>query len=67
MNNQQLERIDREQPSLDSMTPAERLAAYRAGRFSPHQRALWATHYPGEPPVINGELEWIAMKLADLD
>ena len=49
------------------MTPEQRLADYRAGLFSRNQRLLWAARYPDEAPTLNGELEWIAVGLADLD
>ena len=29
--------------------------------------ALWVATYPDEAPLVNGELEWIALGLADLD
>jgi len=49
------------------MTPAERLAAYRSGQLNSSERALWARTFPNEVPVVNGEVEWIALGLADLD
>jgi hypothetical protein len=61
-------RVDREfLDHLSGLGPERRLAEYRAGRFSRHQLTLWATHYPAEVPLVNGELEWIALSLADLD
>lgn len=53
-------------PRLERMTPSERLAASRAG-FTPHERAVWASRYPDEVPLLNGEYEWIALGSADLD
>jgi hypothetical protein len=52
---------------LSGLTREERLADYRADLFRRHQLSLWATHFPNEPPLINGELPWIALGLADLD
>lgn len=52
---------------LEQMSAAERLRASRQGRFNHAERALWAAHYPEEVPIVNGELEWIALTLADLD
>lgn len=52
---------------LESMSPNERLAAYRSGHFSRSERSLWARTFPDEVPVVNGEVEWIALGLADLD
>jgi hypothetical protein len=52
---------------LARMTPKQRLAAARCGTFNRAQRALWASIYPDDVPLVNGELEWIALGLADLD
>ncbi len=52
---------------LESMSPRQRLRAARGGEFSRSERALWAATYPDEVPLVNGELEWIALGLADLD
>lgn len=52
---------------LARLGSAGRLAAYRAGKLDRHQRSVWAARYPDEPPLVNGELEWIALSLADLD
>lgn len=52
---------------LDRMGYERRLAAYRAGRFGRRERAIWAARFPEEVPQINGEVEWIAVALADLD
>ncbi len=52
---------------LAEMTPKQRLGAVRRGVFNRAQRALWVATYPDEVPLVNGELEWIALGLADLD
>lgn len=52
---------------LDRMSPSQRLQAYRDGTFSRAERARWACRYPEEVPTINGEVEWIALRSADLD
>jgi hypothetical protein len=52
---------------LAQMSPAQRRHAYRSGLFDARRRALWASLYPEEPPLVNGEFEWIALDLADLD
>lgn len=41
----------------------------RASRFSfiSWQRNVWAAHYPDEVPLVNGEIEWMALKLVDLE
>jgi len=51
---------------LDRMSPQERLRASRY-RFERWQRTLWAARYPEEAPLVNGEYEWMAIRLADLD
>jgi hypothetical protein len=52
---------------LAQMTPTERRRAAGDGSFTTEERALWASLYPDEPALVNGELEWIALGLADLD
>ncbi|MEZ5078115.1 MAG: hypothetical protein R2725_11815 [Solirubrobacterales bacterium] len=52
---------------LDDLGAAERLHSYRAGEFDRTDLAIWAMRYPDEIPTVNGELEWIALTLADLD
>jgi hypothetical protein len=49
------------------MTPGQRIDAARRGDFDRTERALWVSAYPDEIPLVNGELEWIALGLADLD
>jgi hypothetical protein len=52
---------------LSTLTPERRLADYRAGLFTRHQLSLWARGFPEEIPLINDELPWIALGLADSD
>lgn len=52
---------------LSSLGAAGRLARYRAGNLDRAEVAAWAAHFPDEIPTVNGEVEWIAYKLADLD
>ncbi len=52
---------------LRGLTPEHRLAEFRAGLLSAHQRALWASTYPDEVPVVNDEYEWLALGLVDLE
>jgi hypothetical protein len=52
---------------LAEMTPQQRIDAARRGAFNRAQRALWVATYADEVPLVNGELEWIALGLADLD
>jgi hypothetical protein len=49
------------------MSAEERLRAARYGGFTGWERALWAARFPDEVPLVNGEYEWIALTLADLD
>ncbi len=51
---------------LARMTPEARIRASRY-RFKAWERQVWAGHYPDEVPLINGEVEWIALRLADRD
>ncbi len=52
---------------LARMTPAERISASRHGGFTRWERWVWAARYTDEVPLVNGEFEWIACNLADLD
>jgi hypothetical protein len=38
-----------------------RLAAYRRGEFDLDTCCLWASRYPREVPLLNGEFEFIAV------
>ena len=52
---------------LGGMTYEERIRAYRSHVFSSRELAVAAARLPEEMPTMNGELEWIAWNLADLD
>lgn len=52
---------------LERMSTRQRIEASRRGRFTRHERAVWASRYPDEVPRVNGEFEWIALNSADLD
>jgi len=52
---------------LAGMTYQERISAYRNGVLTPHELTVAAARLPDEVPTLNGELEWIAWNLADLD
>ena len=52
---------------LQSMTPDSRRAAYEAGDLTVAELNYWAAHYLEEVPLVNDELPWIALSLADLD
>ncbi len=44
-----------------------RLREYRAGGFDRTDVAAWIAWYPEEIPTVNGEFEWIGLRLADLE
>jgi hypothetical protein len=46
---------------IEAMSPEERLRAYRAGHLTRAERTAWAAVYPQEVPIVNDELEWIAL------
>lgn len=50
-----------------AMAPYERLEAYRQGELTRHELDTWASLFPEEVPLVNGELPWIVATLADLD
>jgi hypothetical protein len=52
---------------LNRMTTAERISASRHGGFTRWERWVWVARYPEEVPLVNGEVEWIACNMADLD
>ena len=67
-NAQEAERIvDGFVSVLRRMTPEERISASRHGGFTRWERWVWAARFPDEVPLVNGEFEWIACNLADLD
>jgi hypothetical protein len=45
---------------------AGRLAAYRRGEFDLDTCCLWASRYPDEVPLLNGEFEFIAAKMPEV-
>lgn len=52
---------------LEDLGSAGRRRIYEAGEMSRAERFAWAARYPEEVPMVNGEVEWIARRLADLD
>jgi hypothetical protein len=48
------------------MSEEERVRASRYS-FTSWERTVWAGRYPEEVPLIDGEFEWIALRLVDLD
>ena len=51
---------------LDRMTPEERVRASRYS-FTSWERRVWAGRYPDDVPLINGEVEWIALRSVDCE
>ena len=51
---------------LARMSGQERARAARF-EFDRWERTVWAGRFPEEVPLVNGEVEWIALGLADLD
>lgn len=52
---------------LFSLTRAERRIACEEGELSLHELNTWASLFPEEVPLVNGELPWIVFTSADLD
>lgn len=52
---------------LAHMSVEERVRAARHGSFDRWERTVWAARFPEQVPLINGEFEWIALAMADLD
>jgi hypothetical protein len=48
------------------MSEGERIRASRF-EFTSWERSVWAAHYPDEIPLVNGEIEWLALRLVDLE
>lgn len=52
---------------LATMNAAQRIGSYERGELTLAELNCWASHYPEEVPLVNGELPWIVATLADLD
>jgi hypothetical protein len=52
---------------LAMMTFPERIRAYKNGTFRRRELSAAAARDPERMPTLNGEFEWIAWNLADLD
>ena len=52
---------------LAQMTFRERIRAYEKGVFTRYELSTAASREPNRMPLLNGEFEWIAAFLADLD
>lgn len=51
---------------LDALGPSRRFREFEAGNLSRAELFAWAARYPEEVPLVNGELPWIVIRLADL-
>ncbi len=60
-------RLPRTPRQIDALGPERRLEMYRGGALTRQECVIWAGRYPEEIPLVNGEIEWIALSLADLD
>jgi hypothetical protein len=49
------------------LTPEQRREALAEGNLSISDLAAWSALWPEDVPLINGELPWIALTLADND
>ena len=46
---------------LERMGAERRLRAYRSGHLTHAELVLWTAHFPEEVPIVNDEIEWIAL------
>lgn len=61
-------RVDPERlEQLWAMRPPERLAAAKAGRFTLGEMLRWASRFPSEPPLVDGDFFFITALAADAD
>jgi hypothetical protein len=58
---EQLNQRDARLRSLWQMTPAQRVAAMRRGELTLEQCCAWASRYPEQVPLLNGEYEYLAI------
>lgn len=52
---------------LDELGALGRRSLYEQGQLDREDLVLWASLYPDEPTLVNGEYPWIGLMLADLD
>lgn len=57
---------EQQRAALARMKPAQRLAAYDRGELSFVQLYMWASLWPHEVPLVNGEFEFIALTTPDV-
>jgi len=52
--------------SLWQMTAEQRIAAMRRGELTREQLAAWSARHPEQVPMLNGEFEWIAIRMPEV-
>jgi len=52
---------------LDALGPSGRLREFKAGNLTRAELFAWAARHPEEVPMVNDELPWISLRLADID
>ena len=52
--------------SLWEMTVDQRIAAMRRGDLMREQLAAWSARHPDQVPMLNGEFEWIAVRMPEV-
>jgi hypothetical protein len=45
--------------------PEQRVAAMRRGELTLEQLAAWSAQHPEQVPMLNGEFEWIAIRMPE--
>ena len=51
---------------LWQMSPEQRVAAMRRGELTLEQLAAWSARHPEQVPMLNGEFEWITIRMAEV-
>jgi hypothetical protein len=52
--------------SLWQMTVAQRIGAMRRGELTGEQLGAWSARHPDQVPMLNGEFEWIAIRMPEV-
>jgi hypothetical protein len=48
------------------MRPEQRVAAMRRGELTLEELAAWSARHPEQVPMVNGEFEWIAIRMPEV-
>jgi hypothetical protein len=51
---------------LWQMAPEQRVAAMRRGELTLEQLGAWTARHPEQVPMLNGEFEWIAIRMPEV-